>query len=296
MVRPTPPVRALFERVRRPLTMFAIGVGLAMPASAFMLREDGVRASGATADADNAELATLNASSVLDSKELAAATTTLHLSRAYNVPVGVAVQVHKAAQDAGITPRLAFGLVRTESEFRRTAVSPVGAVGLTQVMPGTARYMKPGTTRSDLFDPQTNLQLGFTYLKSLINRYGGNVRLALTAYNRGPGTVDKLVKRGRDPENGYATKVLADPAQVRLTPAQAHAAAQAAASTAVPAPKVVPAARKVANTRAVHRAAHGVRRAARYHHVSTHHVSTHHVSTHHISRQRQPARHRRHRR
>ncbi len=221
MVLDTTRIGALWERVRRPVTMFAIGVGLAAPASAFMSRERSGDAAAA-----GARLATGSSMTAgFASAERASARMTLGLSRLYDVPVGLAAQIHRAASTEGIAPRLAFGLVRTESEFKPTAVSPVGAIGLTQVMPGTARTLKPGTTRKDLFDGTTNLHLGFSYLRGLIDRYDGNVRLALTAYNRGPGTVDRLVKRGRDPENGYATKVLADPASRRLAAATARTAA-----------------------------------------------------------------------
>src|SRR5512146_3090896 len=144
----SPRLRALLERARRPLTMFAIGVGLAGPASAFMLREDAAHLSSRGIAGE----AGLSSAGMIDARELAAANMTLGLARAYNVPVGLAVQIHKVAEAVGIAPRLAFGLVRTESEFKRTAVSPVGAVGFTQVMPGTAKWMQPGTSRSDLFD------------------------------------------------------------------------------------------------------------------------------------------------
>jgi soluble lytic murein transglycosylase-like protein len=75
-------------------------------------------------------------------------------------------------------------------------------------MPHTARGVNPGTRAEQLFDRRTNLRLGFRYLDQLVQKYGGNLKLALTAYNRGPGTVDRVLKRGGDPDNGYAGKVL----------------------------------------------------------------------------------------
>jgi soluble lytic murein transglycosylase-like protein len=126
----------------------------------------------------------------------------------YKIPEPLAAQIHHAAIANGISPKVAFGLVRAESGFRPRVVSPVGAVGLTQLMPATARWLKPGVTRRDLENPSVNLNLGFTYLRQLINQYDGNERLALTAFNRGPGTVSKLLKRGRNPDNGYADKVI----------------------------------------------------------------------------------------
>jgi soluble lytic murein transglycosylase-like protein len=107
-----------------------------------------------------------------------------------------------------LDPDVAFGLVRTESSFKNSATSNVGALGLTQLMSSTARWLEPGTTKSDLRDPETNLRIGFKYLRQLIDRYDGNTRMALLAYNRGPGTVDRVLKRGGDPDNGYASMVL----------------------------------------------------------------------------------------
>lgn len=129
-------------------------------------------------------------------------------ARHYDIPMELAARIHDAARSAGVDPVLAFGLVATESSFRQRAVSWAGAVGYTQVMPATARWMDPRVRRGDLFEPETNLKLGFEYLAYLLDYYEGDVRLALTAYNRGPGTVDRLLERGRDPENGYADKVL----------------------------------------------------------------------------------------
>ena len=130
------------------------------------------------------------------------------LASAFEVPVSLATQIHDAAIEMKIEPDVAFGLVAAESSFRPAAVSPVGAIGLTQVMPATARDVEPGTSRTELFDTQTNLRIGFSYLRKLMDKYQGDTELALTAYNRGPGTVDRVLKRGGDPDNGYADKVL----------------------------------------------------------------------------------------
>jgi len=130
--------------------------------------------------------------------------------KGYPVTRRLAESIVRAALENDIEPELAFGLVRAESGFRDAATSHVGAVGLTQLMPRTARWLEPGTTTRDLRDSETNLRIGLGYLRDLIDKYDGDERLALLAYNRGPGTVDKVLRRGGDPDNGYVEKVLAD--------------------------------------------------------------------------------------
>lgn len=120
----------------------------------------------------------------------------------------LAESIYDIALEHDIDPDVAFGLVRTESEFKSYATSHVGAMGLTQLMPKTADWLKPGTRESDLRDPETNLSIGFKYLRQLIDKYEGDERLALLAYNRGPGTVDRVLDRGGDPDNGYAEAVI----------------------------------------------------------------------------------------
>ena len=134
-----------------------------------------------------------------------------HISSAmgrYGIARDLAEDIYDMAAEAGIDAATAFGLVKTESTFNPRAVSGVGARGLTQVMPRTARWLMPGTTAEDLYDRKTNLRLGFRYLNQLVDKYRGDMKLALTAYNRGPGTVDRVLKRGGNPDNVYAEKVL----------------------------------------------------------------------------------------
>ena len=126
----------------------------------------------------------------------------------YQLTAELAQTIATAAERHGIAREVAFGLVRTESGFRNQATSRVGAIGLSQLMPRTAAWIKPGTTVRQLRDPAHNVDVGFAYLRKLIDRYEGNVEMALLAYNRGPGTVDRIVKRGGNPDNGYPAAVL----------------------------------------------------------------------------------------
>jgi hypothetical protein len=127
----------------------------------------------------------------------------------YGISSELAQKIYDAASRHEIEPDVAFGLVFVESTFRERAVSHVGARGLAQVMPRTAQWLDPTVRTADLFDPELNLELGFRYLRQMIDKYDGNVHNALTAYNRGPGTVDRILRRGGNPDNGYAGKVMA---------------------------------------------------------------------------------------
>lgn len=132
----------------------------------------------------------------------------MDFSRRYRIPADLATAINDIALSEGIAPELAFRVVQLESGFNRRAVSPMGAVGYAQLMPATAFEMDPSLDYQDLFDRDTNLRLGFRYLRWLIDRYGGDLRLALLAYNRGPGTVDSIRRVGGDPANGYARSIM----------------------------------------------------------------------------------------
>lgn len=97
-------------------------------------------------------------------------------------------EIDAAAARYGIDPDLLRGLVRQESGFDPAARSGAGAVGLTQLMPGTAREL--GVT--DPTDPAQALDGGAKYLKQQLDRFGGDAAKALAAYNAGPGAVQKF--------------------------------------------------------------------------------------------------------
>lgn len=132
----------------------------------------------------------------------------LTLSKEHPVSAQLAELIYDEALRAGIEPGLAFEIVRIESRFNPKAVSSVGAIGLVQVMPRTAVLYDSTLTRDDLFDPATNLRIGFRFFRDLLERYDYDLRLALLAYNRGPQRVGDILARGGDPANGYANRIL----------------------------------------------------------------------------------------
>jgi soluble lytic murein transglycosylase-like protein len=142
-------------------------------------------------------------------KQVERATRVLAFANRFGISVGLSVSIYDVASAEGIAPELGFRLVQVESRFLRGAVSNRGALGLTQVRLPTARSYMPGATEKDLRDGDTNLRLGFRYLRDLLRRFDGDLELALVAYNRGPTLVDSIATSGGDPSNGYADLVLA---------------------------------------------------------------------------------------
>jgi soluble lytic murein transglycosylase-like protein len=135
--------------------------------------------------------------------QLETANKVIAYSSRYRIAADLAGSIMEVALAEGIDPELAFRLVKLESDFNPRATSPVGAIGLTQVMPATARYYVKGITAQGLYDPPTNLRVGFRYLRGLVKEYGGDVNLALLVYNRGPVAVQKARAEGDNPSNGY---------------------------------------------------------------------------------------------
>jgi soluble lytic murein transglycosylase-like protein len=102
------------------------------------------------------------------------------------IPPRYLAKIHELAARFDLSPSLLEAVVWQESRWNENAVSPVGAQGLAQLMPGTARYLGV-----DSRDPFQNLEGGARYLREQLDRFGGNLEKALAAYNAGPGRVER---------------------------------------------------------------------------------------------------------
>ncbi len=114
--------------------------------------------------------------------------------------------VEASAKAHDLKPELIRAVIRQESASFACAVSEKGAMGLMQLMPDVAQQFG-----ADPFDPQQNVQAGSRYLKQLMTRYKGDLKLALAAYNAGPQTVDSQNKVPDIPETtAYVDAILKD--------------------------------------------------------------------------------------
>lgn len=136
----------------------------------------------------------------------AASLAALHAER-FRIPVELADEIVRAARLEGIADGLAFALVAEESGFDPDRVSPGGAIGLTQIMPATAREVDPRVDRVGLREVPVNLRVGFRYLRTQIEREG-DVRDALLAYNLGPRRLAELRESGVPVSTDYPDRIL----------------------------------------------------------------------------------------
>lgn len=102
-------------------------------------------------------------------------------------PADIKAMIERAANNNNIDPAILDALVATESDYNPSAISSKRAVGLTQLMPDTARSLGV----SNPLDPAQNLEGGAKYLSQLLNRFDGNLTNAIAAYNAGPGAVTR---------------------------------------------------------------------------------------------------------
>jgi soluble lytic murein transglycosylase-like protein len=127
-------------------------------------------------------------------------------------PAQIDALVNDNAQAQNVDPALVKAIIANESGFNANATSNVGAQGLMQLMPGTAA----GLGVTDSYDPAQNVAGGTKYIKGLLERFNGDVRLAVAAYNAGPGAVEKYggVPPYAETQN-YVQNVLASYAKYR---------------------------------------------------------------------------------
>jgi hypothetical protein len=123
----------------------------------------------------------------------------------------IAQYTEKASLQYRLSPTLIFSVIHTESRFRKTAMSPDGAIGLMQVQLETARHFAAVNgiappTGMGLFDPETNVQLGTGYLRLLIDRFG-NLRTALAAYHVGPTEIERRMVAREPFSDRYGSEI-----------------------------------------------------------------------------------------
>ena len=123
----------------------------------------------------------------------------------------IARYAEKASLRYHVSPSLIFSVIHTESRFRRSAMSPDGAIGLMQVQLETARHFATleGTTPPTgmgLFDPETNVSLGTGYLRFLMDRFG-DLRTALAAYHVGPTEIGRRVVAREPFSDQYGSQI-----------------------------------------------------------------------------------------
>jgi soluble lytic murein transglycosylase-like protein len=124
----------------------------------------------------------------------------------------LAHQVFDYSKEHGLDPLLVLSVIQVESDFASNAVSPMGALGIMQVMPATARSISERrgwdwTGENSLFEPSFNIRLATSYLSDLVAKFG-SVEEALIAYNCGEGTMQELASNGLPLPRSYARRVL----------------------------------------------------------------------------------------
>ena len=120
----------------------------------------------------------------------------IFICKTYIYPSRYKKYVIEASAKYNVDPYIIFSIIKQESKFDKNACSKRNAKGLMQILDSTAEELSIDmaeiiSTNLDLFDSKTNIYIGTKYFRTLIDRYDGNVHLAICAYNAGLGNVDK---------------------------------------------------------------------------------------------------------
>lgn len=133
------------------------------------------------------------------------------LEREY--PVAYAEEIAACAAEYELDPYLVLAIMRCESSFKTDAVSPVGAIGLMQIMPDTGAWIAHKLdldavyTEQMLYDPACNVRFGCWFLRFLTNRFDGELLHIIAAYNAGHGSVEKWLADPAYSQNGILTTI-----------------------------------------------------------------------------------------
>ncbi|MFC1500089.1 lytic transglycosylase domain-containing protein [Candidatus Zixiibacteriota bacterium] len=132
----------------------------------------------------------------------------LELIKKYNIPYRYLEILAETVREHDLDLEFMVGLMQVESSFNQNAVSNKDAYGLMQVRMGTALELDPTIeTFWQLYSPERNIRLGSEYFRKLLDRYGGDYRMAALAYNRGPTRLDVELSENIDISDHYYRKI-----------------------------------------------------------------------------------------
>ena len=126
-------------------------------------------------------------------------------------PIKYSDYIKKYSEKYNIEEKTIYSVINIESGFKKNSISKVGAIGLMQIMPNTAeevvKKLKWDIENVDLFDAETNIEIGCFYLRYLLDLYNENVINALCAYNWGLSNVNNWISNGNIDKNGVITNI-----------------------------------------------------------------------------------------